>query len=1323
MSDLANTNEASDVTVRIQELEKREQTFCKLLESENIIPPSKVKECTDLARKHRKEGIARLAEDIMIEKGVITDKLVSKIYAGQGRIRCPECGTLFGKFPSGIPKKASCANCQCKFMVPEELRRILQHSIVQYVESAATPPAKPTFSSSFEEVVGASAEDCTEIAPAQPITTEGLCGQTLDKYKIEKLLGEGGMGAVYCAYDLRLERMVALKVLAGHMATNPRYVERFLREARVAAKISHSNLVQIYDVGTCNGLYYIVMEFVDGQSLADKAKQAPLSPDQALHVLEATLKGLSKLHNSGIVHRDIKPDNILLTKEGLAKLSDFGLAKKNSEEQQLTQTGAIIGTPHFMSPEQCAGTDVDARADIYSLGLTLYFMLTGRVPYLTDNILATLHKHINEPPPELESSYNISPQLDALYHKMVAKDRNQRYSTVDELLQVVLGLRQKQKLQTRSFKPKRRVTTQIKQVPATKTRVGKNVLRKSAICLGVLVLLIFGVNLGKSLRARREQANFYNFQQPKRVSSEVIQHIQQYKEEAWRRFENNLPIKPAFAVAKHEVTPELQEEIEQTAQRLKEFYLLLEKLKHALENGNIEQAKKLHRVLGKAVQNPRKRRWLHREADWLTRVQIYFPEKKAHLQRLKAAAKIHIDIARSKAQQYLDSNPDIIDKAFDIYISDDRELEQILQQQFAILKAIYDPLAHFKKATEREDWKKAKAIGEKVAARLQKFLPNEFLNLQRETRLLRQLQNQLSETVNAQKIRNRDLLALHVKRARDRAGNYLRTRSHEIDKAFVVPADFQNEAVRQELQKVFDKLRPIYSGLAQLSRAIDKQQFAKANAIQHQVERALEEPSGNWVAFVMERKAFAILQRRYRDQIQQRRKNSQQRQNKGDGSDKQQDRQKTRKNIQKLWHEMRRDIVSKMEEHQYSESKKLVEEFLAHHREQIRECEIDNVGFQVHKAIETSDLLLSLQKKIRSLRGRHIHGDLHTGEIVRGKIKVVDNSSMWVYKRRRGEDKVLLKDLSMATLQDLHILEPQNAESVLSWGLYLLFSRDPRGVKMLKNAVQLNPEYRVYGKWLWETIGKNTHTFANKKKPRRLDKLQKLFKGQVQRRGPEIQLLYNERNLANSDFLDVTDYIDLKQQKQTLKRVARSRGRRRQEFEMRFYIHKATFHGKATLELTMDDFAYLFIGHNTWKRGFYGLKVNNLQSPTLFHHNFFSQKRQSLDRYIGKTLDRVKTVRIHFRPRGGTISVEVGDDQRIGRFRSRIPKNFRIALGMVVPKDSSPFHIKIQGKLSQKWESPPDKEKIAEALKDSDAIDKVREAISNNPKFQKRRNQ
>lgn len=277
----------------------------------------------------------------------------------------------------------------------------------------------------------------SEVKAEYQTQPDPLIGRIIEgKYRLDSLIGAGGMGAVYGSHRLLIGDEVAIKILHTERVVDPHASERFRREARAAARLKHPNAVSIYDFGvSSDGLQYLVMELIEGKSLREFAKQhGPLDPSLAAEVTSQVCAALDEAHRQHIIHRDIKPDNIILhsTASGLrVKVLDFGIAKlRDDTASHLTQTGSVMGTPHYMSPEQCLGEELDNRADIYSVGVVLYEMLCGRVPFNSPISTAVVVQHVNQPPPPLRGiNPGISPQMEAAVLHALAKHRDGRPQT------------------------------------------------------------------------------------------------------------------------------------------------------------------------------------------------------------------------------------------------------------------------------------------------------------------------------------------------------------------------------------------------------------------------------------------------------------------------------------------------------------------------------------------------------------------------------------------------------------------------------------------------------------------------------------------------------------------------------------------------------------------------------------------------------------------------------------------------------------------------------------------------------------------------------
>jgi serine/threonine-protein kinase len=263
-----------------------------------------------------------------------------------------------------------------------------------------------------------------------------MIGETFaDRYEVEELVGAGGMSSVYRARDRLLDRNVALKVLHEQYAGDEEYVERFRREARSVAALSHPNIVTVIDRGEHDGRQFIVFEYVDGENLKRLIeRRGPAPVEWALELGIQIARALSFAHQNGFVHRDVKPQNVLLNGDGRPKVTDFGIARKLDVQHGMTQTGAVLGTSDYIAPEQAQGQRVDEHTDVYSLGVVLYELLTNEVPFPGENFVAVAMRHINEPPPSIrERRPDVPLRVEAAVHMAMAKDPGDRFATMAEL--------------------------------------------------------------------------------------------------------------------------------------------------------------------------------------------------------------------------------------------------------------------------------------------------------------------------------------------------------------------------------------------------------------------------------------------------------------------------------------------------------------------------------------------------------------------------------------------------------------------------------------------------------------------------------------------------------------------------------------------------------------------------------------------------------------------------------------------------------------------------------------------------------------------------
>ncbi len=293
-----------------------------------------------------------------------------------------------------------------------------------------------------------------------------LVGKTLGKYQVVERLGRGGMAEVYKAYHPQLERYAAVKVLYSHLIEGQDFLARFQREAKAIAALQHPNIVQVYDFDTGEEYCYMVIEFIDGGSLKDRLTKngGTLPISEILHITKETASALDYAHCQGVLHRDVKPANVLLSQGGRVVLADFGIARIVSQTQ-FTATGALVGTPAYMSPEQGKGLTITKASDIYSLGVILYELITGQPPFDSDTPLSLIYKHINEPliPPRILRA-DISLELENVVLRALEKDPEDRFTTASEMGQALEeAVGQISKSETIAVAPEKEVQPEVRE--------------------------------------------------------------------------------------------------------------------------------------------------------------------------------------------------------------------------------------------------------------------------------------------------------------------------------------------------------------------------------------------------------------------------------------------------------------------------------------------------------------------------------------------------------------------------------------------------------------------------------------------------------------------------------------------------------------------------------------------------------------------------------------------------------------------------------------------------------------------------------------------
>ena len=305
------------------------------------------------------------------------------------------------------------------------------------------------------------------------------------RYELEELVGAGGMSSVFKAYDTLLERHVALKILHPHFTEDEQYVERFRREARAVASLSHPNIVTILDRGEDEGRQFIVFELVEGRTLAEVLHEEGRLPVQhALEIAIQVARGLGFAHEQGLVHRDVKPQNVILNGDGRAKVTDFGIAR-SLEVQGVTQSGAVLGTSNYIAPEQASGKPVDRTTDVYSLGVVLFELLTGEVPFPGESFVAVAMQHVSEPPPSvLEVRPDVPVRVARAVDRALEKDPAERFPTMDAFaaeLQVCLA-------ELGSLPGPDADVTLVRSVPVVRTRRRRRLLPAALVALGLVLL-------------------------------------------------------------------------------------------------------------------------------------------------------------------------------------------------------------------------------------------------------------------------------------------------------------------------------------------------------------------------------------------------------------------------------------------------------------------------------------------------------------------------------------------------------------------------------------------------------------------------------------------------------------------------------------------------------------------------------------------------------------------------------------------------------------------------------------------------------------------
>ncbi|MHC5078067.1 MAG: protein kinase domain-containing protein [Planctomycetota bacterium] len=438
--------------------QQQDLLFAQLAVKKGFVQSQQLESAFSLQRELSTRGEQRRLSSLLIQTGDMTTSQVRELLTEieNNMLPCPGCGSIFNvsELPPG--KKFLCKRCKTVVVVPD-------------------PGTTPTSSQNLAQtVIMPQDESVTAVEPESlPDGLDPMIGVIIGGCKIVGKLGAGGMGTVYHATQISLGRPVALKILPQTLAANEEYIARFEREARAVALLNHPNIVQVHDMGKDKDTsYFIVMEFVDGTTLSDLWKEKGVLDEKfALRVVRQACSGLHAAHDAGILHRDIKPENLMISKDGRVKITDFGLAKETQGDSQLTGTGIALGTPAYMAPEQGMGETPDRRSDVYSLGGTLFTLLTGRLPYEAKSPLSMMMKHATDPVPRVrEFNTAISEGTENLILTAMAKAPEERFddmNTMRDSVQTSLDNLSSQRTPASAKAPERAPETPTPKTPRT----------------------------------------------------------------------------------------------------------------------------------------------------------------------------------------------------------------------------------------------------------------------------------------------------------------------------------------------------------------------------------------------------------------------------------------------------------------------------------------------------------------------------------------------------------------------------------------------------------------------------------------------------------------------------------------------------------------------------------------------------------------------------------------------------------------------------------------------------------------------------------------
>ncbi|MHC4778770.1 MAG: protein kinase domain-containing protein [Planctomycetota bacterium] len=387
---------------------KSENLFGRIALKNNLVSPKQLIECLALKDKLSRKGRNVMLGQILLERGYLTKEEILFILKTQkkGILECPVCKTRYNVEGFSGGRKVKCRMCRTVLEVPKEPDTIVVDRTIY---------------------------------DAQTQVRDSLIGKVVDDYRIESKLGEGGMSKVYLARHIGLDKQIALKMLPVSSRTSEPMKERFIREARIVARLTHPNIVQVFDVGEEKAHLFLAMEFVDGETMENIMTDRKVLPVQeATGIVYEVAKALEAAHAENIIHRDIKPDNIMVGKKGFVKVTDFGLAKSQERGKKITRVGMILGTPYYIAPDQVQGKKLDIRTDIYSLGASFYYFVTGHRPFEEGTPAEIMLQHVEDPPvPPDYVNPQVPREVNDIIMKMMMKDPEERHQDPDEVLNVL----------------------------------------------------------------------------------------------------------------------------------------------------------------------------------------------------------------------------------------------------------------------------------------------------------------------------------------------------------------------------------------------------------------------------------------------------------------------------------------------------------------------------------------------------------------------------------------------------------------------------------------------------------------------------------------------------------------------------------------------------------------------------------------------------------------------------------------------------------------------------------------------------------------------